>query len=79
MLLLLFKTSRSLFGFVLVVEVERDPLGHGLPLDGALDLDQGERVDFFFLRLRLGPSPSSFGLDKKHSVFQGFWQAISIC
>ena len=63
-MLLLLMTNGNLFGFVLVVEVEGDPLGHRLPLDGALDLDQREWINFFLLRLRLGSSPSSFRLDK---------------
>ena len=63
-MLLLLMTDGNLFGFVLVVEVEGDPLGHRLPLDGALDLDQRERVNFILFRLRVGPSPSSFRLDK---------------
>jgi hypothetical protein len=41
-LLLLFSTYWSISGFLFVVEVEGNPLGHGLPLDGALDLDQRE-------------------------------------
>ena len=32
------------------VKIERDPFGHLLPLDGALDLDQGQRVDLLHRR-----------------------------